>query len=480
MSPDALSPSALASTAPELLLTAAGVLVLLLEAFTPGLRRSFTALSALAVAGAGWAAWSWVPDGASFGGLLTASPLTLAASLVVLAGTLLGLLASASYLRREGIENGEYQALFLWCAAGLLWMLRGTELLTIFLALELLSLCLYALAAFHRQVVLGSEAAIKYFLMGAFASAFVLYGIALVYGETGSTFLPRVQQALSTGASPLAGLGVLLIVAGFGFKMSLVPFHAWAPDTYQGAPSPFVGFLSVAPKAAAAIVLVRLLEAASPAQGFAWSDLVAVLAVLSMVVGNLFALVQKDIKRMLAYSGVAHMGYLAIALVSPSPDSWTPVLVYLAAYTLMNAGAFAVITLLYDRPGEQHLIADLSGWGYRYPLLGLCLTVCLLSLGGLPPTFGFIGKYLIFQYAVATGNLWLAVLGVMTSLVGVVYYLRVVYHLYMKPEVQPPFNLRAATWGTGAAVLAAAGSLLLGVWPGRLVAFLMDAVGAAY
>lgn len=475
-----LSTTELASLAPELILTGAGVVILLLEAFAPKSRRTFSILGVVAALIAAWAAWSVVPHGDSFNALLTASPVTLAFSLVVLTAAVLGLLASHGYLVRERIESGEYQALLLWCVAGLLLMLRSQELLTIFLALELLSLCLYALAAFHRFVRIGSEAALKYFLLGAFASTFVLLGIALVYGETGSTRLGEVRQAFQGGIEPLAALGVLLLVAGFGFKMSIVPFHAWAPDTYQGAPSPFVAFLSVAPKAASALVLWRILDTAVVAEQFAWGDLVALLAISSMVVGNLFALVQKDIKRMLAYSGVAHMGYLLIALVTPTSASVTPVLIYVAAYTLMNAGAFAVVALIYPRPEEQHLISDLGGWGYRYPLLGLCLTVCMLSLGGLPPTFGFIGKYLIFQRAVEQGHLGLAILGVLTTLVGVVYYLRVVYHLYMKSEVRVPEGLRLDVWGRSAAVLAAGGSLLLGIWPNRLVAWMLEAVHGAY
>lgn len=470
----------LASLSPELILTLAGVVVLMLEGFAPSLRRTFTGLAAL---GTLLAAWSirWVPAGTAFNDLIEATPITSAFSLVVLLATLLGLLASQGYLRREGILNGEYHALLLWCAAGLLLMLRATELLTVFLALELLSLCLYTLAAYHRRVIVGTEAAIKYFLMGAFASAFVLYGIALVYGATGSTRLEAVADLFARGeVQGLAGLGVLLLITGFTFKMSVVPFHAWSPDTYQGAPSPFVAFLSVAPKAASAVVLIRVLQSAAGLADFAAGDLVALLAALSMLVGNFFALVQKDIKRMLAYSGIAHMGYLLIALVHLDSQSWTPVFVYLVAYTLMNAGAFAVVTLLYPRPSEQHLISDLGGWGYRYPLLGLCLTVCMLSLAGLPPTAGFIGKYLVFQHALARGDLWLVLLGVATTLVGAFYYLRVVYVLYMKDEVRAPEGLLVDVWGRAAALVAAAATLVLGVWPGGLVSWMVEAVRGLY
>jgi len=473
------------SLAPELLLCGGGSLLLLLDAFAPGLRRSFTLIALAFTVLAGWAAWNWVPAGASFGGLLEATSATQALSLVVLLATFLGLLASQGYLLREGILSGEYHALFLWCATGLLLMLRATELLTIFLALELLSLCLYPLAAYHRRLHLAGEGAIKYFLMGAFVSAFVLYGIALLYGATGSTRLDRIAESFQAGGVPvLASLGLLMLIAGFGFKMSLVPFHAWSPDTYQGAPSPFVAFLSVAPKAASALVLFRILELVSGAGAVAakWSQVIAILAILSMAVGNLLALVQRDIKRMLAYSGIAHMGYLLLALVVLDRESLGPVLVYLLAYVLMNAGAFAVITLLYARPGEQHLVSDLAGHGYRHPLLAACLAVCMLSLGGIPPTAGFFGKYVVFLDAVGDGLIGLTVFGVLMSLVGVFYYLRVVYVLYMKAAVTRPDTAAAPAitdslaidgWGRTAAVLAALGTLLLGIWPSQLLDWLL-------
>ncbi len=475
--------STLWSLGPEITLVSAGVLVLLLEAFTPHLRRSFTAVSALGVVAAAWLT-SRVPEGASWQGLLEWTPLTEGFALVVLLSALLGLVASEGYLRREGILAGEYHALLLWCTAGLLLMLRATELLTVFVALETLSLALYALCAFNRKVKVGTEAAIKYFLMGAFASAFVLYGIALLYGETASTRFGAIDLAITATGGPtvLASLGVLLLVAGFGFKMSLVPFHAWSPDTYQGAPSPFVGFLSVAPKVASALVLIRVLdlvmgpEVVLDGGAFDWSKIVAVLAVASMVVGNFFALVQKDLKRMLAYSGIAHMGYLLIALVSLTPESPEAVLVYLLAYALMNAGAFAVVSVLYSRSGEQHLISDLAGWGFRFPWLAMALTVCMLSLGGIPPTLGFIGKYVVFVHAVRNGDLWIAIVGVLTSLVGVFYYLRVVYTLYMRPEERAPEGLRFPAWGGTAAVVAAVVLLVLGIFPGPVLEWVWQAL----
>jgi NADH-quinone oxidoreductase subunit N len=484
-----MSRADLMSLLAEMILAGAGIVILLLDAIAPKLRRAFTALAVLATLAAAWGAsvaWRQFPGDSTltWGGLLETSGVTYALSLVILLATGLCLLASQGYLRREGILSGEYHALLLWCATGLLLMLRGTELLTIFLSLELFSFCLYSLAAYHRRLNIGSEAAIKYFLMGAFVSSFVLYGLALVYGATGSTRLAEIGAKLAaSGAIPVgASLGLLLLVAGFAFKMSIVPFHAWSPDTYQGAPSPFVAFLSVAPKVASALVLYRLLDAVVqggvPAAVHKWSVVVAALAVMSMLVGNLLALAQRDIKRMLAYSGIAHMGYLLLALVVLDRGSLMPVIVYLLAYVLMNAGAFTVVAMLYSRPGEQHLISDLSGYGYRYPLLGACLAVCMLSLAGIPPTVGFLGKYLVFLNAVGDGLVGLAVLGVLASLVGVFYYLRVIYVLYMKAEERQPEGLLLDVWGRTAAVVAALGTLALGIWPTGLVQWLLEATTA--
>jgi NADH-quinone oxidoreductase subunit N len=464
------------SLLPEVLLGGAAVLILLLDAMAPGLKRIWLPLAAavaaavaIAIPLTGWSA------GSSFGGFLEWTPVTLFLVEVVLLSTVLTLLASQGYLRREGLLGGEYAALLLWCAVGLVLLVRATELLTLFLALELFSFCLYSLAAYHRRIAISTEAGIKYFLMGSFVSSFVLLGIALLYGETGSTRLPRIAESLAAGggSTVIVTLGFLLLVCGFAFKMSIVPFHAWAPDVYQGAPSPFVAFLSVAPKAASALVLVRVLATVAAGRvGDGWGELVALLAVLSMVAGNLLALVQKDVKRMLAYSGIAHMGYLLIPLVNVGREALTPVLVYLLAYALMNAGAFAVVSLLYARPGEQHLISELSGWGHRFPLLGACLTICMLSLAGIPPALGFLGKYLVFLHAVQHGSMWLALVGIAASLVGAVYYLRIVYVLYMKPEVQAPAGLLIDFWGRFAVVFAAAATLVLGMLPSGLLEWL--------
>lgn len=470
--------SDVAALAPEILLAAAGTLLLLLEAFAPALRRAFCWLGAVAAGAAAYLV-SGLADGQAFHGLVEATPLTAAFSQAILLATALALLASDGYLRRERLLAGEYPALLLWCACGTLLLVRATELLTVFLALELLSVGLYGLAGFHRRAAGSAEAAIKYFLMGAFVSAFALFGIALVYGETGSTRLDAIAVRLAGGdASPaLVVLGLLLLVTAFAFKLGLVPFHAWTPDVYQGAPTPFVAFLSVAPKVGSAVVLVRLLMLAADGPLAArWADLAAVLAVASMLVGNLFALVQRDLKRMLAYSGVAHMGYLLIPLAAPGESAWRPVLVYLVAYVLMNAGAFVVATLLYSRAADQHSIAELSGWGYRFPLLAGALSICMISLAGIPPTAGFLGKYLVFLHAIENGRLGLALVGIAASLIGVAYYLRVVYMLYMKPEVQAPEGVAPDFAGSAAAIVAAAATVLLGLLPAGFLAWVVAAL----
>jgi NADH-quinone oxidoreductase subunit N len=474
----AIARAELAALAPELVLTGAGALLVLLEAFAPALRRSFC-LVATAAAGAAAFLVVRLEPASAFHGLIEATPLTNAFSLAILGATALALLASDGWLRRERLAVGEYPALLLWCAAGLLLLVRSVDLLAVFLALELLSVGLYGLAGFHRRLDASAEAAIKYFLMGAFVSAFVLLGIALVYGETGASRLDAVAAALASGqGSPaLALLGLLLVAAGFAFKLGLVPFHAWTPDVYQGAPTPFVAFLSVAPKIGAAVVLCRLMLVAVDAPlGPRWMQLAALLAVASMLVGNLFALVQRDLKRMLAYSGVAHMGYLVIPLAAPGEDAWRPLLVYLVAYALMNAGAFAIAALLTARASEPLTIASLSGWGARFPGLAFALAVCMVSLAGVPPTAGFLGKYLVFLHAIEHGRLDLALVGIAASLIGVAYYLRVVYVLYMRPEVAAPDGVAPDAAGAVAAALAAAATLALGLLPGGLLDWVVAAL----
>ena len=463
-----LVPSAdLATLSRELILIGAGVLILLLDAFIPSSRRVAHLLALAGVVVAALIPTSVVPPSTSFANLLVNDGLTTLLSLVVLLVTFLAILASQAYLRRERLWPAEYYTLLLWCAAGTMLMMRATDLLLVFVALETFSICLYALAGYNRKNPLSTESAIKYFLMGALASAFILYGIAILYGESGSTRFDEIALGIhyAGGLTPAAVLGLVLLIGGFCFKLSIVPFHAWAPDAYQGAPSPFVAFFSVAPKVASIVVLVRVLEIGLYLEdGARWQSLMGVLAALSMVFGTFVALAQRDIKRMLAYSGIVHMGYLLIPLAGWHPGAWRTVVVYLLAYALMNGGAFAMIAALYARADKPHNIDELAGWGYRFPGISVALAICMLSLGGIPPTLGFEAKYLVFVEAFRAGNLWLALLGVFTSLVGIFYYLRVVYVLFMKTETTEP-QVRMDN-GTRLAALIAAGAVLaLGMFP---------------
>jgi NADH-quinone oxidoreductase subunit N len=355
-------------------------------------------------------------------------------------------------------------------------MARGLDLLVIFLGLETFSLCFYILAAYFKRSEASSEAGLKYFLTGAFASSFTLFGIALVFGATGTIAIDgfaapgaAAGTAAGTAPGPLLAAGLVFLLAGFGFKIALAPFHSWAPDVYAGMPTPAVAFLSVAPKGAALVVLFRVLSAVfDGVLPDRYRASLAALAVLSMVIGNLVALAQQDIKRLLAYSGIAHMGYVAIALAVFGRDAFSAVLVYLFAYALTNIGAFACVAALYRDESQSHRIGMLSGMGTRAPLASGVLALCMISLGGIPATAGFVGKFFVFKSAIESGLVWLAVVGVANSLVSLGYYLRVVYVLYMREPVEPEAPLPLAAESRLALLLCGLGVLGIGLFPGRL------------
>jgi NADH-quinone oxidoreductase subunit N len=430
----------LAAVAPEIVLSLAGILLILLDAFARPTRSSFPYLSlaALALANVVGA----VAPGTWFAGAVETSALTRFVEMIALGGAALAILGGGAALSRDGKNLGEFYALLLWSATGAMLMAKGTDLLVIFIGLELMSIPLYVLAAWYREIPASTEAGMKYFLMGAFSSAILLYGVATLYGRTGTTSLTRLL-GLASGPSPFAfdplvTVGTVAILAALSFKLALVPFHSWAPDVYQGMTTPAVTFLSTVPKAAAAVVLVRLLHAIAPAgPGEPWRPLLSILAVVSILFGNIVALSQRDLKRMLAYSGIAQMGYLAIALATFSRDALEGALVFLAGYLVTNAAAL--------------------------------LTLSMISLTGLPPTVGFIGKLLVFRSAIDAGLVFLALVGVFGSLVSVGYYLRVVYVLWMKePTREVPLHeddvMAGAAW-----LLLSAGILVFGLFPRGLI-----------
>lgn len=464
---------------PEIVLTVSAGLLLVIEALSPRLRRHVSELSLLAVAGAVWARIALPLPGSVWGDMIRIDAVASFVDLYILAAVFLTVWMAGPFLRRNEADHGEFYSLLLLAAVGAMVMASSVDALPLFLGLELLSIPLYVLNAYLRKVPISIEAGVKYFVVGAFASAFVVYGIALLYGTTGTTSLIGMGEAVRAAGriEPLAAVGIAMLVGGLGFKLALFPFHGWAPDVYQGGPTPVTAFLSVVPKGAALIALLRVVDSLdlitfSPR----WLLAAAIVAVGSQALGNIVAIVQRDIKRMLAYSGIAHMGYAMVGVIVAGAEGGASVLVYLAAYTVMNMGAFAVIALLSERENEPHLISDLAGQGWQRPVLGLALTVCMFSLAGIPPLIGFTGKFLVFRAAVNQGLVWLAVLGVLNSLISAFYYLRVVYVMYMQPlpRRQPAFPRSLAI--SAVAAISALAVVLLGLYPTPILAAAQTAV----
>ena len=465
--------------APELILTATAALALIIEAFLPGLRRYLSGLTMLAIAGSIWARLSFELPGAVWAGMLRVDQLTAFVDTYILIAAFFAVWMAGPFMRRTAANCGEFYALILFATVGSMVMACSVNLLTIFLGLELLSIPLYVLNAFLKRHEVCVEAGLKYFVVGAFASAFVAYGMALLYGGSASTDLVEVgRQVVELGfLSPLTAVGFAMVVGGLAFKLALVPCHAWAPDVYQGSPTPVTAFLSVVPKGAALIVLLRMVEGmdllhVSPR----WVLAASVIAVASQTLGNVVAIVQRDIKRMLAYSGIAHMGYALVAVIVAGVDGGAAVLFYLAAYTLMNMGAFACVAQLSEREDRPHLISDLSGQGYNRPVAALALTISLFALSGIPPFIGFTAKFVVFRAAINEGFVWLAVIGVVNSLISVFYYVRVIYILYMRqlPDRQPDYGFNLPI--CAAASVAALGTLLLGIYPTAILAAAQSAI----
>ena len=460
-------PEELTAAAPEIVLAAAGCVIVLLDAFAPASRRWLATLSLAAIAASSWFLIQ-APSGTSFAARYETSDLTVAAGLFAAATAAIAVLVAKPYLQRTGEERGEFYALLLWGHLGVSLMVRGLDLLVVFIGLETLSLSFYVLAAFFRKIPASSEAGLKYFLMGAFASAFTLYGIALLFGKSGSVRIAALSRP-DLATDPLVTFALLLLLVGFGFKMSLAPFHAWAPDVYQGMPTPAVAYLSVAPKGASLIVLFRVLaavfESGMPDRFRAG---IAALAILSMSLGNVVALAQRDIKRLLAYSGIAHMGYVAIALAVFGREALAAVIVYFFAYVVSNAGAFAAVSALYRDETKPHPVGLLAGEGRRSPFPSAVLALCLFSLAGIPATAGFIGKFFVFKAAIEKELYALAIIGVVNSLVSIGYYLKVVYVLYMRDPVGEELPPALAPADRLALFLCGAGILVLGIFPATL------------
>jgi len=419
-------------------------------------------------------AWMLRPGEPAFAGSVAVDGVSRILYLVLCLSALLTLCFTAGYGGRWEVESGEYYALVLFATAGMMAMAGGLDLVTIFVGLEVASISQYILAAFRWHEVRSTEASVKYLLLGAFASGFLVYGIALVFGATGTTNLHQIASEISTRGltgSPLllAGLGLLLV--GLGFKMSAVPFHMWTPDVYQGAPTVVTAFMASGPKVAVVTALFRILFTGFDAIRPEWGAILWWLAVLTMVVGNVLALVQSDMKRLLAYSAIAHAGYLLVALLAGQELGGIGVLFYLVVYTLTTLGAFGVVALVRDEDNGGTAIEKFSGLGFARPWLGAAMAIFMFSLAGIPPAAGFVGKFYIFAGAVQAGQVPLAIIGVMASLVSVYYYLRIVVVMYMRPAAPgEPALIPAHPAVRFALLIAVGGILFLGVYPGPLYA----------
>ncbi len=475
---------------PEYILTIAGVLVMVAEPMIPAgrSRKPLGWLAILGTLGAGAAALyqkhiiNTTGPLSAFFGTVQVDPFSVFFHLLLAATVLVVLLASLDYFTGPITHAGEYFALVLFGATGMMFMTCSVELLMVFIGLEISSISTYILAGFRKGQATSSESSLKYFLLGSFATAFFLYGIALCFGATGSTTISGIAAGLPNSTTPMLGwLAVAMVLIGLGFKVSLAPFHVWTPDVYQGAPAPVVGLMSTAPKAAAFAVLLRFLFNAAGSLRPHWILMVEILAVLSMTVGNLGALLQRDVKRMLAYSSIAHAGYLLVAFTSFQSDAVASACFYSAAYAAMNVGAFLVLTQLSGYDEDARTLDDFTGLALRRPDIAAVLAFFLLSLIGIPFTGGFFGKFYAFDAAVHGGHTWLAIVGLANSGVACFYYLRLLSALYARPlpDSRPVAPRRKFSVPAEIALgCTAVATLALGIVPGRLLHFVQHATPA--
>lgn len=423
---------------PLLILSVWATLLLMADLFIPKSRKSITALlSVLGLAVTlGFTISQIGTESTGFNDMVVLDGFSTFVNVILLVSGLFGIALAYGYIKRMGIERGEYYTLLLFSITGMMLMAQATDLIVVFLALELLSIPLYVLAAFNRKLD-SEEAGIKYFLLGAFATGFVVYGTALIFGATGTTSLSGILAFASNGTPTLLlTIGAALLLVGFGFKVAAVPFHMWTPDVYQGAPSAVTAFMSAGAKIAGFAGLLRVFVTAFPTLATDMTDILWMLSALSMIVGNVVAISQTNIKRLLAYSSIAHAGYILMAFVpygnkAVMADAVSAGLFYLVAYAVTNFGVWAIVIMLEKAEGKGLELNDYAGLSKKYPALAAAMTVFMLSFIGFPPTLGMVGKFYLFRTVIEGGFVWLAIIGVATSLVSAYYYLRIVVNMYM-------------------------------------------------
>jgi NADH-quinone oxidoreductase subunit N len=489
----------LALIAPELIVAVAGVIVMLVDAFTQRRQRNVTAtLSILALVAAGAASvWLWInwPATSAFNGMIVLDELRLSFTVVFLIVAILTILIATIWIDVEDLPAGEFHSLLLFATSGMMLMASAGDLVIVFLGLEILSIATYVLAGFRRTDRRSNESSLKYFILGSFASAFLLYGIALIYGATatgpdqpGTTNIvliaARANQSLYP---PLLFAGMAMLLVGFGFKIATAPFHVWTPDVYEGAPTPVTAFMAAGPKAAGFAAFMRvflfgfpIVAATASIAGYAhatWVGALAIMAALTMSIGNVVAIVQNNVKRMLAYSSIAHAGYALVGFVAAGAATdaaqrgaaLTAVAFYLLAYAVMNMGAFAVVTVIARKGDQRNDVDDYNGIGFSSPVLAFSLSIFLLSLLGMPLTAGFMGKIMVFSAAVNQGYVWLVVIGVLNSAVSAYYYLRLIVVMFFREPNSAWEAPRIPAAVAVALILTILGVFYLGLFPGRVI-----------
>jgi NADH-quinone oxidoreductase subunit N len=474
--PNGLSTSDFYYILPELVLTAGALLVLVVDVLLPKARRGALAWVTLLAIGATLA--SLTPFSTTHvevaRGLIAVDQFALFFKIVFLIAAAITVLMSVRYLEVEGASPGEYYFLILCATLGMMIMAGGIDLITIFIGLETMAVSFYILAGFIKPNQRSNEAAVKYFLLGAFSLGILLYGMSLMYGLSGTTNL-RTMAVTFAGQErdPRLVLAVILVVAGVGFKIAAVPFHMWAPDVYEGAPTPITAFLSVGSTAASFAMLLRIFLEGLPSMSADWRLLFEALSIVTMTVGNVAAVTQTNIKRMLAYSSIAHAGYVLIGVVAGTARGITAMLIYLLIYSFMQLGAFAVIVFLRRKDVVGDELKDFSGLNVRHPVAAFAMLLFMLSLGGIPPTAGFMGKFWLFGAAIEAGYVWLAVIGVLNSAISLYYYIRIVVFMYLKKETIGSEPVAGPSL-TLALAIAVAATIVFGVYP-RLLFELAEA-----